>query len=738
MGILTTDGPPMTWGTEKNNQALNYVRDHGIKQLLNIFQRYKDVKGYPFLWGDEIEHILVQVDPATGETRLALNAAPILEELNHDPVTTKHCGWRPEYGSFMVESVPADPYVITVSSLLSVEGNMKERCQMIDSKCDKKKGERSVMLVSFPLLGVGEFHSEPSKTERPYSESLFIPDICINQTHPRFGTLTRNIRLRRGRKVCIQIPMFMDRFTLKRSVDPTYNIDLTPQNRAIQCGGQPTIGTKRPRTVTLDSDDENDTTAESDEAIAARKAKSRTASTEFSADEADFFRHIYTPSSHYYYAQYGVHDSVHVQNVSQRYNACPCPVVSVAHPCVYMDCMVFGMGLSCLQVTMQLDNVTEARHVYDQVIPICPLLLALSSATPVQKGFLCDSDVRWVTISASVDDRRPDEVPRIMKSRYDSVSLYLSPLPLDLDCFNSNHVEIEDKYFKQIQEAGIDSRLARHFAHLFIRDPLVIYEQGIEQLDDTKRSDHFENVQTTNWQTVRFKPPPFDSPIGWRVEFRPMEVQPTAFENAAFAVFVALLVKATLKFKTNYYLPMHLVDTNMGIAHLRDPTSYKYSINININAPLETLTLQSCVIHELTLDQIMNGCTNLPLQSGKPEITTFEGLIPLVRRYIVEEKLSDPKLENYLQLLSRRAKGELLTPAQLFRKFVQSHKDYQQDSHVTQTIGRDFVAFAAHLSDTQVWPGYLPAELTGGVFKPFNGWSAAGSPAGSPSKAHKK
>ena len=33
-----------------------------------------------------------------------------------------------------------------------------------------------------------------------------------------------------------------------------------------------------------------------------------------------------------------------------------------------------------------------------------------------------------------------------------------------------------------------------------------------------------QNLQSTNWQTMRFKPPPPHSPIGWRVEFRPMEV----------------------------------------------------------------------------------------------------------------------------------------------------------------------------------------------------------------------
>jgi len=39
--------------------------------------------------------------------------------------------------------------------------------------------------------------------------------------------------------------------------------------------------------------------------------------------------------------------------------------------------------------------------------------------------------------------------------------------------------------------SGLDDRLAKHFAHLFIRDPLVIFSESID-LDDTKSTDHFE------------------------------------------------------------------------------------------------------------------------------------------------------------------------------------------------------------------------------------------------------
>ena len=71
-----------------------------------------------------------------------------------------------------------------------------------------------------------------------------------------------------------------------------------------------------------------------------------------------------------------------------------------------------------------------------------------------------------------------------------------------------------------------------------------------------------QNLQSTNWQTLRFKPPPPNSSIGWRVEFRSMEVQITDFENAAFSVFVVLLSRAILSFNLNFYIPISKVAVN--------------------------------------------------------------------------------------------------------------------------------------------------------------------------------
>ena len=115
----------------------------------------------------------------------------------------------------------------------------------------------------------------------------------------------------------------------------------------------------------------------------------------------------------------------------------------------------------------------------------------------------------------------------------------------------------------------IDTLLAKHIAYIFNRDPISAFSNRV-QLDDEKDTDHFESLQSTNWQNMRFKPPPAGSSIGWRVEFRTIEAQITDFENAAFVSFCIVLSRALASFKCNFYVPLSLVQVNMERAQKRD------------------------------------------------------------------------------------------------------------------------------------------------------------------------
>jgi glutamate--cysteine ligase catalytic subunit len=254
----------------------------------------------------------------------------------------------------------------------------------------------------------------------------------------------------------------------------------------------------------------------------------------------------------------------------------------------------------------------------------------------------------------------------------------------------------------------MDERLATHFAHLFIRDPLVIFAEDLKALDLTK-TDHFENLQSTNWQHIRFKPPPADNNIGWRVEFRPMEIQITDFENAAFSIFIVLITRAILSFDLNFYIPITRVTENMETAHTRDsvlnskfwfrknpfpvrpsrPYSSSGSGLSGTNTPMVSRppTPTGPVDDEyclMTVDEIING-------EGS---NGFPGLIPVVESYLdsVNVDVSTRcELARYLDLIRKRANGTLWTAAKWIRKFVDAHDDYKGDSEVNERVNHDLI-----------------------------------------------
>uniref|UniRef100_A0A8C7S6M9 Glutamate--cysteine ligase n=1 Tax=Oncorhynchus mykiss TaxID=8022 RepID=A0A8C7S6M9_ONCMY len=547
MGLLSK-GSPLNW--EETKKYADHVRKHGIVQFLNIYNKVKERQKDVLLWGDEVEYMLIEMDEKNGKVRLVLNGGEVLETLQDkgEKTNPNHPTlWRPEYGSYMIEGTPGQPYGGTMSEFNTVEDNMGKRRREASSVLNKN--ETLATITSFP------------------------------------STLTRNIRHRRGEKVVINVPIFKDKCT------PSPFVEKFPE----------------------------------DDGEAARAA---------------------LPDH------------------------------------IYMDAMGFGMGNCCLQVTFQACSIEEARYLYDQLATFCPIMMALSAASPFYRGYVSDIDCRWGVISASVDDRTGEERGleplktnkfRILKSRYDSIDSYLSSCG---DRYNDIDLTIDEEINKQLLDAGIDKLLAQHIAHLFIRDPLSLFEENI-YLDDENESDHFENLQSTNWQTMRFKPPPPNSDIGWRVEFRPMEVQLTDFENSAFVVFIVLLTRVILSYKLDFLIPLSKVDENMKVAQKR-------------NAVQEGIVLAKCLNSEgdneytlMSIDTIINGKEGI-----------FQGLIPILNCYLENMEVDvDTRctILNYLKLIKRRASGELMTMAKWMREFVDKHPQYKQDSVITDRINYDLL-----------------------------------------------
>lgn len=312
-------------------------------------------------------------------------------------------------------------------------------------------------------------------------------------------------------------------------------------------------------------------------------------------------------------------------------------------------------------------------------------------------------------MSGSVDDRTPEERGLeplkenrfvIPKSRYDSISTYLSQ---DGEKYSDIDLVYDKEIYQQLIDAGIDDQLARHYAHLFIRDPLTLFHEHIYQ-DDEQNTDHFENIQSTNWQTMRFKPPPPNSTIGWRVEFRPTEVQLTDFENAAYVTFVVLLTRVILSFDLNLLIPLSKVDENMVTAQKRDAARQGHfyfrktlkKCPAVVNGCAQNSEVEKCKdeYELMTIDKIING------KEGE-----FPGLIPLMESYLSNVDVDiDTRctISQYLKLISKRASGELLTTAQWMRKFVEVHPDYKKDSFVSETICYDLMNTFDRISKGEV------------------------------------
>lgn len=617
MGLLS-EGSPLSW--EETKALAQHVREHGIEQFINLYARLKDRQGDVLKWGDEVEYIIVRFDDEKKETQVSLRARELLAVLNEkehaDPTGVKSL-WRPEYGAYMIEGTPGKPYGGLLAHFNVVEANMRYRRLEVAEMLPP--GEHVMSITNFPRLGADNF-TYPLAKPTPEDEScaarsLYFPDEAIYPGHPRFKTLTRNIRQRRGEKVSIDLPVFRD----KNTVIPV-------------AGSLP--------------------------------------------DKPDY---------------------------------------------VHMDAMGFGMGCCCLQLTFQACNITEARTLYDQLTPMCPIMLALTAASPAYRGYLTDVDCRWNVISASVDCRTKEErgeVPlkndrfRIYKSRYDSIDSYLSPAG---EKYNDVPLVLDEKLYNRLREGDIDHLLAQHIAHLFIRDSVSLFSEKVHQ-NDEQDTDHFENIQSTNWQTMRFKPPPPNSPIGWRVEFRPCEAQLTDFENAAIVCFVVLLTRVILSYQLDFLIPISKVDENMQTSQKRGAVlteKFWFKKNItgtpvaqtnNIGADQSNSEMNN---HDnehdmtdnngmddeyelMTIDQIINGKGHFP------------GLVPLINSYLGSMDVDADThctIQQYLRLIQKRASGELMTTASWIRKEVTGHEEYKQDSVVSERICYDLLKKAKDIQD---------------------------------------
>eukprot|EP00928_Gymnodinium_smaydae_P082264 TRINITY_DN65646_c0_g1_i1.p1 TRINITY_DN65646_c0_g1~~TRINITY_DN65646_c0_g1_i1.p1 ORF type:complete len:697 (+),score=96.84 TRINITY_DN65646_c0_g1_i1:73-2163(+) len=663
MGFLH-ESEPLTW--EEAMQNLRFVRAHGISQFLSVYHKCKDIQGDSFKWGDEVEHGILRLVGDSNDdlrsVRIALRSPTVLQELRAieskrkelaDSVDPKGCNseggsinWMPEYGRWMLESTPGQPFQ-RLDNIAALESSMNMRRKLLNAAL--QPGEIAPTVTSMPLFGTAAFCEPHHEPHGPAAASLFVPDEVIFP-HPRFPTLTKNIRLRRGSRVAIRRPRYGEGDAMST------------------VGEHSTVPT--------------------------------------SVAEADSLNHVYA------------------------------------------DAMAFGMGNCCLQVTMQASSISESRYLYDQLAPLTPILLALTAATPFLRGWICDDDTRWGQLSQSVDDRTPAErssvstgaasgderlagngMRPLKKSRYDSIDCYIGEGP-EAARHNDVPVVVDEEFVDELKRGGVDDTLAKHIAHLFSRDPLVLFGDRI-QLDDNQDIDHWENLQSTNWQSLRWKPPPpskgvlssaSQDHIGWRVEFRSMEVQMTDFENAAFVSFVVLLSEAIISLKPHMYIPMSKLEENMKTAQRQKAcTEERFWFRTNVfpehsNDPEAGNGSEGFEL--LTVSEILVGKGSFP------------GLMQLCCRYLDNadyDAATTRKIKEYLAFIIQRAQGSITTTATWMRNFVLNHEAYRQDSRVPAAAAHDLMVAAAEIGE-----GLRPCPELLGERLPETARAAAPAPSGEP------
>lgn len=382
-----------------------------------------------------------------------------------------------------------------------------------------------------------------------------------------------------------------------------------------------------------------------------------------------------------------------------------------------MDAMAFGMGACALQCTFGTESYNQARFLYDQFVPLGPLFMALSAGSPIFKGELSGHDTKFSVISQSVDCRTPEEMKTIPKSRYSGVNYYISNSKLHKAEYNDVKSELNEEIMEycrvEAEKAGVevDDQILQHIGYLFSRDAMVIFDNTIHDNDEGSTR-HFEQFNSSNWHSMRFKPPPdLKIEMPWRVEFRSMELQPKISDNLKFCTVIELLSKIICEkeMDVNFYMPISLVDENQEAGYLKNAAiEQKFWFRKDIQGASEDEYIQ------LTLEEILLGKEN-----------EFKGLKSLMADYFCLQykklKLGDftnyKSLEHFhkayltyqkaFEFVVKKAQGKLPTYAAWLRDYIVNHPEYQNDCKISDKMAYEIVSIT-----TEVTKGKISNEVT--------------------------
>ena len=309
------------------------------------------------------------------------------------------------------------------------------------------------------------------------------------------------------------------------------------------------------------------------------------------------------------------------------------------------DAMAFGMGCSCLQITLEAESIYQSLEIFDLLQPFSSLMLLLSSSSPLYEGILKHGNTRWDIISKSVHDGE--------KSRYDYIPCYMSSKGLK---YNDAKITTNNEIYKILIDLNIPEGIALYISHIFSFDPLLVF---------TDDKYNFKSFQSTVWQNLRWKIPSKLSE-SWRVEFRPMELQLTDKENAALILYTVLYTKACLKYKIDYFINASKLLENLSkVVNCTQLVNIKLWWKINQETKLYNI---SNIIYDI------NEKIYRYLDDEYPHLKTF--------------------FKQYIEIITKRATGNCPTSGDRLKLQIIKHQEYNWDSILNSDILNDLTRFA--------------------------------------------
>ena len=173
---------------------------------------------------------------------------------------------------------------------------------------------------------------------------------------------------------------------------------------------------------------------------------------------------------------------------------------------IFMDHHGFALGCCCIQVTFQCESLEQTCHLYDQLTPLGPIIMALSASSPIWRGYLSEIDCRWNVFKLAYDDRTKEELGlepikenrRVLKKcRFDATDVYLSR---EGSRYNDFEFDKDDKIHEQLMNENIEEGVANHFSNMFTRDPIALYKEAITEDDDELNTLSFDIFNSSNYR----------------------------------------------------------------------------------------------------------------------------------------------------------------------------------------------------------------------------------------------